>query len=91
MQMLSRGAVTWGARDDSQFPKEEYARRKTELLQLLANESPESLSAESVVNNAPEVFAWDYVLVDEGQDWPEDERDLLYRCFDQIAASWQMG
>jgi superfamily I DNA and RNA helicase len=27
------------------------------------------------------VFAWDHVLVDEGQDWPEDERDILYQCF----------
>lgn len=82
MQMLSAwGLWTWGARDDGQFPKVDYTRRKTELLQLLANETPESLSSESVVNNAPEVFAWDYVLVDEGQDWPEDERDLLYRCF----------
>jgi hypothetical protein len=82
MQMLSSwGLWTWGARDDSQFPKEEYSRRKAELLQLLANETPEGLSSESVVNDSPEVFAWDYILVDEGQDWPEDERDLLYRCF----------
>jgi len=69
------------ARDDSRFPEKEYLRGKENLLQLLAKETPESLSSESVVNNAPEVFAWDYVLVDEGQDWPEDERDLLYRCF----------
>jgi hypothetical protein len=69
------------ARDDSRFPEKEYLRGKKNLLQLLSNETPESLSSESVVNNAPEVFAWDYVLVDEGQDWPEDERDLLYHCF----------
>lgn len=25
---------------------------------------------------------WDKVLIDEGQDWPEDERDILYRLFD---------
>jgi len=48
---------------------------------LIASETPESLSKESVVQNSPETFAWDYILVDEGQDWPEDERDLLFKCF----------
>lgn len=67
--------------DDQPFPEQEYRQRKTELLQLLSNETPESLRNESVVQNSPEVFDWDYVLVDEGQDWPEEERDILYRCF----------
>jgi hypothetical protein len=29
----------------------------------------------------PEAFAWDHVFIDEAQDWPEDERDLLLRLF----------
>ena len=82
IQMLSAWGlwkpVGW---DDNQFSDEEYLRLKSELLQLLANETPETLSTEPTVNCSPDVFAWDYVLVDEGQDWPEDERDLLYRCF----------
>ncbi len=28
-----------------------------------------------------EAFGWDFVFVDEGQDWPEDERDLLRRFY----------
>ncbi len=81
IQMLSTWDL-WQARGDGVgFPEELYEQRKLELLELLANESPESLSKESVAQNAPEVFAWDYVLVDEGQDWPENERDILYRCF----------
>jgi hypothetical protein len=31
--------------------------------------------------NHPEVFAWDFVLVDEGQDWPEIDRDILLKVF----------
>ena len=27
------------------------------------------------------IIDWDYVLIDEGQDWPGDERDLLYSIF----------
>lgn len=26
-------------------------------------------------------FRWDFVFIDEGQDWPEEERDILYRLY----------
>lgn len=29
----------------------------------------------------PDLLSWDYVMVDEAQDWPNDERDLLYQLF----------
>lgn len=67
--------------NSDEFFRIEYPKFKSELLQLLSNETPESLCKEPEVQNAPEVFAWDYILIDESQDWPEDERDLLYRCF----------
>lgn len=81
IQMFSAWDMWQAPGEGEGFPEEQYKRRKLELLQLLANETPETLSKESVVQNSPEIFAWDYVLVDEGQDWPEDERDILYRCF----------
>jgi hypothetical protein len=81
IQMLSAWNMWQAPGEGEGFPENQYGGRKLELLQLLANETPETLSKESVVQNSPEVFAWDYVLVDEGQDWPEDERDILYRCF----------
>jgi len=28
-------------------------------------------------------FAWDYLLIDEAQDWPPDERDLLYQVYER--------
>jgi hypothetical protein len=28
------------------------------------------------------VFDWDYILVDEAQDWPTDEKEILYMLFD---------
>ena len=67
--------------DMESFPEKQYREGKGELLQLLSEETPESLFNEPNVKNSPEVFAWDYVLVDEGQDWPVDERDILYKVF----------
>lgn len=29
----------------------------------------------------PNLLDWDYVMVDEAQDWPKDERELLYLLF----------
>jgi len=29
----------------------------------------------------PDLFSWDYVMIDEAQDWPKDERDLIYKLF----------
>lgn len=77
--------TAWGHwkpnRPDSPFPEKQYVTSKASLLALFEDETPESLLKESTVQHAPEIFAWDYVLIDEGQDWPEDERDILYKCF----------
>jgi len=29
----------------------------------------------------PDLFKYDYVMIDEGQDWPSDERDIIYKLF----------
>ena len=29
----------------------------------------------------PNLFSWDCVMIDEAQDWPDDERDLIYKLF----------
>lgn len=34
-----------------------------------------------LVEEHPSVLFWDYVFVDEGQDWPEEERDFLLSLF----------
>ena len=31
--------------------------------------------------NKPDLFSWDCIMIDEAQDWPDDERDLIYRLF----------
>lgn len=57
IQMFSAWNM-WQAPGEGQvFPEEQYKRRKLELLQLLTNETPETFSKGSVVQNSPEVFA----------------------------------
>jgi hypothetical protein len=54
-----------------------------------------------------DILEWEFILIDEAQDWPPDERDILYSLFDyrrfiladgvaqlirtNIAANWREG
>ncbi|PDW04643.1 hypothetical protein [Candidatus Viridilinea mediisalina] len=44
----------------------------------LQNQQP----LDALIAAAPEHFDWDYIFVDESQDWPADERDLLFALYD---------
>jgi hypothetical protein len=81
IRMLIAWDLWQAGSEHGDFPEARYSHCKADLLELLSNETPDTLSAETVACNTPEVFGWDYIVVDEAQDWPEDERDLLYRCF----------
>jgi hypothetical protein len=63
------------------YPAEAYEANKSQLLELLRLSEPDQLRGEATWQAHPDLFQWDYVLVDEGQDWPDDERDLLYSMF----------
>ena len=36
----------------------------------------------ALIAAAPQHFDWDYIFIDEAQDWPTDERDLLFLLYD---------
>lgn len=57
----------------------EYDRCKAESLEMLSLAFPEDIQ-NLKTGNAQE-FDWDYILVDESQDWPVDERDILYKVY----------
>lgn len=63
------------------FPKEAYAEQKDRLLELIKSATPEDIRSDPISPKNPDVFLWDYVCIDEGQDWPEVERDLLATLF----------
>lgn len=62
---------------------EAYEKGKKELCDLLeaVNEPPESLKEQPSFLAHPDLLGWDFIFIDEAQDWPEDERDLLFRLF----------
>jgi hypothetical protein len=61
----------------NQFPSD-YPQKKQELLNLLRLSNPAEIKKERHSIDNPDCFAWDFILVDEGQDWPQEERDILF-------------
>jgi AAA domain len=63
------------------FPSAEFEEKKLVLRNLFAGETKEDLQKELSWQNHPSLYNWDYVIVDEAQDWPESERDILAALF----------
>jgi AAA domain len=86
---------------------EDYSSLKVQALKYVQGNavSPEDLA--DVIESDWETFQWDYLLIDEAQDWPDDERDLVFKLYgpdrivvaegrDQLVrgstrANWQAG
>lgn len=72
----------WKLSADSEvYDPKLYASRKRELLELFGALSVGDAAKEREFRDTEDISRWDYVLVDEGQDWPEDERDILFALF----------
>jgi hypothetical protein len=59
--------------------EERFTRAKAEILEYLAITTQEDRA--QIIGDPSGTFNWDYVLIDESQDWFEDERDILYQLF----------
>ncbi len=73
----------WSPPKGEEFPEEYYETQKDALLKLMADTEIDhsSIQKEKIYYSAADVFGWDYIFVDESQDWPENERQLLFRSF----------
>lgn len=58
-----------------------YERFKDEAFALLRAGAVTSTDLEAMVSNDPGALDWDFIFIDEAQDWPENERDLLHRLY----------
>lgn len=56
--------------------KDNYSLYKRKLLDFIGGARREEL--EGLLGRSSSVLTWDFTLVDEAQDWPADERDILY-------------
>lgn len=54
-----------------------YVRLKQEAIDLIQGGGITSDDTDRLVRDRSDAFGWDFLLLDEAQDWPEDERDLL--------------
>jgi thymidine kinase len=60
-----------------------YEHYKAEALRLLRNVRPGNADdLERVIVEHNDAFSWDYIFIDEGQDWPVDQRDILFSLYD---------
>lgn len=64
--------------DENDPDKLEY---KTQLNRNLSDKSAQQL-LERVKAENPDLLYWDYIMVDEAQDWEPVEREILYNIFD---------
>jgi len=62
------------------FPAD-YAAKKLDALQLISSMSREELLRDTLATNNPELFSWDFVMIDEAQDWPDIDKNLLFKLF----------
>jgi len=60
---------------------ERFDEYKTEVLSLLRDRALTQADIQEATKQAPERLDWDYVFVDEAQDWPQDERDILHLLY----------
>lgn len=58
-----------------------YEQLKAQTLELIIEGVASQEDIEKLTVSNYEAFQWDYVFIDEGQDWPDDERELLLRIY----------
>ncbi len=58
-----------------------YEQFKDEALEYLEEGVITQSDIEMQRLSGSEAFAWDYIFIDEGQDWPQNEQELLLRLY----------
>ncbi|MGV2113736.1 RNA helicase [Agrobacterium salinitolerans] len=60
---------------------ENFELHKTNLIEFLESGAISTDDILELGRGSPADFDWDLIFVDEGQDWPQDEIDILRRIF----------
>lgn len=58
-----------------------FTEHRRFILQILRDNAGNSSVTDMLFRRAPNYLAWDYAFVDEGQDWPSEERDILFELY----------
>lgn len=60
---------------------EGYADYKREVIELLKAEVLTQTDIDRLKEQDKLTFAWDHIYIDEGQDWPQDEQEILFSLY----------
>lgn len=59
----------------------DYAAKKLAIAKMLHELGYDGIRASAAAKENPSLFAWDFVLIDEGQDWPAAEKAAIFAIF----------
>lgn len=65
-----------------QFIERYPSYRRDILAQLRKSRRKGEDPCHDLARVAPDTFAWDFVFIDEAQDWPDEERQILFLLYD---------
>ncbi len=66
--------------DDSDFFKN-YPKYCAELLEFIKQNKKPNLEIEEIMKQNHQLINWDFIMIDEAQDWLKEEVDILYLIF----------
>jgi hypothetical protein len=58
-----------------------FEENRSLILRALRENNRNRTFVEMLFKRAPNYLGWDYAFVDEGQDWPNEEREILYELY----------
>lgn len=76
-------SALWGlgviSKDDDFLNR--YELIKEEALSYIKDGAVSREDVERLIKDQTDAFSWDYIFIDEAQDWPENERDILRHLY----------
>ncbi|MEK8130894.1 AAA family ATPase [Paenibacillus filicis] len=66
---------------EERFFLSEYESLKNELIDYIKQGILTETDVQSLMKKEHEHLDWDYIFIDESQDWPENEREILFSVF----------
>src|SRR5690606_25487170 len=58
-----------------------YADYKREAIELLTVGALTHVDVDRLIEQDKLTFAWGHIYIDEGQDWPQDEQEILFSLY----------
>lgn len=70
-----------GLEDNGKNFNDQFQDKMTELLEYLNEKLIDQKDIQDMMKKEHETVGWDYILIDEAQDWNEVEKQILFKIF----------